>query len=113
MLQSSSPTSLQELLETQVVSETESVEETARKSPWVKSFLQYPALKDKDRREMFFFRLHTSLLGNTSPDKLEVTKKILLEMGGRYFSDMKYQEPSLHFTDIHNLVPQIFRFARN
>ena len=34
-------------------------------------------------------------------------------MGTRYFSDRKYQEPSIRFTDIHNLVPQIFRFANN
>ena len=93
-----------------VTSETDTVEERASKSPWLESFLRYPGLKDKDRREMFFFRLHTSLLGNTSPDTLEVTKNILLEMGRRYFSDRKYQEPSIHFTDIHNLVPQIFRF---
>ena len=96
-----------------VVSGNDSVEETARKSPWLQSFLQFPALKDNDRREMFFFRLHSSLLGNTSPDQLEDTKKILLEMGTRYFSDRKYQEPSIRFTDIHNLVPQIFRFANN
>ena len=97
-----------------MVSEGDSVEEIARKSPWLQSFLQYPGLKDKDRREMFYFSLHTSLLGNTNPShQLEATKTILLEMGRRYFSDRKYQEPSIHFTDIHNLVPQIFRFARN
>ena len=113
-LQTSIPTSLQELLDSQVVSEGDSVEETARKSPWLQSFLQYPGLKDRDRREMFFFSLHTSILAKTSPsDQLEATKTILLEVGRRYFSDRKYQEPSIHFTDIHNLVPQIFRFARN
>ena len=94
-----------------MVSETDSVEETARKSPWLHSFLQYPGLKDQDRREMFFFRLQTSQLGKTSPNQLETTKNILLEIGRRYFSDRKYQEPSIHFTDIHNLVPQIFRLA--
>ena len=96
-----------------VVSGNDSVEDTARKSRWLESFLQFPALKDNDRREMFFFRLHSFRLGNTSPDQLEVTKSILLEMGARYFSDRKYQQPSIHFTDIHNLVPQIFRFASN
>ena len=109
MLQVTVPTSLEELLETQVISEAGSVEEDASKSPWILAFLQYPGMRDEDKRQMLFFRLLTSRLLKTKTTELDVNKKILLEIQRRYFSDSKFQQPSISFTDIHNVVPQIFR----
>lgn len=109
MLQVTSPKSLEELLETQVISEAGSVEEDVSKSPWILAFLQYPGMRDEDKREMLFFRLLTSRLLKTKTTELDVNKKILLEIQRRYFSDSKFQQPSISFTDIHNVVPQIFR----
>ena len=108
-MQVSIPTSLEELVETQVSSEAGTVEEDASRSPWVESFLQSPGMRDRDRREMLYFRLLTSRLFRTSTDQMENTRKILQEMRTRFFSDIKYQQPSIHFTDIHNVVPEIFR----
>ena len=73
-LQVSTPTSLEELVETQVSSETGTVEEDASRSPWVESFLQSPGMRDRDRREMLYFRLLTSRLFRTSTDQLEKTR---------------------------------------
>ena len=96
-------------MDTQVISEAGSVEENVNKSPWLQCFLQYPAMRDNDRREMFFFSLQTSQLVKTNTEQLEATKNLLLDIQRRYFSDKKYQEPKIHFTDIHNVVPEIFR----
>ena len=109
-MQVSVPTSLEDLLDTQVISQAGSVEDNVSKSPWLVAFLQYPAMRDEDKREMLYFRLHTSRLLNTKTTELDVTRKILFEMRRRYFSDSKFQQPSISFTDIHNVLPQIFRF---
>ena len=109
MLQVTVPTSLEELLETQVISEAGSVEEDASKSPWILAFLQYPGMRDEDKRQMLFFRLLTSRLLKTKTTELDVNRRILFEIQRRYFSDSKFQQPSISFTDIHNVVPQIFR----
>ena len=103
------PTTLEELVDSQVVSEAGTVEDIASKSPWVVSFLQYPGMRDKDKRELLYFRLLTSRLVNTKADQLDLNRKILLELQTRYFYDNKFQQPSIHFSDIHNVVPQIFR----
>ena len=87
----------------------ESVDKAMVRAPWVQAFLAAPVMKEVTRRELLAFRVHCAWLLRTPTDQMTVTKNILREMQQRFFADNKFYQPSISFTDIHNVVDEIFR----
>ena len=75
----------------------------------LQAFLQTPSMKDADRREILGYFLCCSCLLRTPADQLTTTRTILAEIQRRFFADTKFYQPSIKFTDIHNVVDEIFR----
>ena len=87
----------------------ESVDKAMVRAPWVQAFLAAPVMKEVVRRELLVFRVHCARLLRTPTDQVTVTKNILREIQQRFFADNKFYQPTIHFTDIHNVVEEIFR----
>ena len=77
----------------------------------LQAFLQTPSMKDTDRREILGYFLCCSCLLRTPADQLATTRTILAEIQRRFFADTKFYQPSIKFTDIHNVVDEIFRLV--
>ena len=77
----------------------------------LQAFLQTPSMKDTDRREILGYFLCCSCLLRTPADQLTTTRNILAEIQRRFFADTKFYQPSIKFTDIHNVVDEIFRLV--
>ena len=78
-------------------------------SHWIQSFLKTNAMKDATKKDILIFYIYCSALNSVSPDKVSATKKILIEMQTKFFEDTKFYQPKIAFTDINNVVNEIFR----
>ena len=77
----------------------------------LQAFLQTPSMKDTDLKEILGYFLCCSCLLRTPADQLTTTRNILAEIQRRFFADTKFYQPSIKFTDIHNVVDEIFRLV--
>lgn len=68
-------------------------------------------MKDATRKEVLLFYIYCNALNSVAPDKVSATKKILLEMQKKFFEDSKFFQPKIAFTDINNVVNEIFRYT--
>ena len=68
-------------------------------------------MKDATRKEVLLFYIYCFALNSVAPDKVSATKKILLEMQKKFFEDSKFFQPKIAFTDINNVVNEIFRYT--
>ena len=105
----STPRSLDQLVDSVTVEPGESLDKAMVRAPWVQAFLAAPVMKEVARRELLVFRVYCAWLLRTTPDQVTMTKTILREMQQRFFVDIKFYQPSISFTDIHNVVDEIFR----
>jgi len=107
------PRSLEELCQTAVWKtvdgEWSGLEEVALKSAWIRSFLNSPRVSGEDMtiRDIFFFYLATTGLQRSLDSETEVW--LLQDIQNIFFSDTDFHIPAIHFTDIHNTVPKIYR----
>ena len=84
------------------------MEKMIKQYSWINAFLESPKMKySQERTELFYFIIHLSLLEKSDDNKL--IKAIMEMIRVRYFSDSDYWQPSVALSDIHNVVPQIFR----
>ena len=103
------PRTVDQLADTVNIIDGEDIEESVRQAPWAHFFLQTAQMKDPDRREIFYFLVYCSVLLRIPPEQQQSLKNILTEMGHRFFADSEFWQPSIKFTDIHNVVDDIFR----
>ena len=87
----------------------ENIEESVRQTPWPNSFLQTAQMKDPDRREIFYFLVYCSVLLRIPLEQTQDMRTILTEMKSRFFADTEFWQPSIKFTDPHNVVDDVFR----
>ena len=106
----STPRTVEQLVDSVTVDPGESVDRSMLQAPWVQAFLASPAMNEVTRREIFAFRVYCAWLLRT-PTHQTVTKSILRKIQQRFFVDTKFYQPSIHFTDIHNVVDEIFRLV--
>ena len=109
----STPRSLDQLVDSVTVEPGESVDKAMARAPWVQAFLAAPVMREVARRELLVFRVHCAWLLRTPPEQMTVTRTILREVQQRFFADNKFYQPTIHFTDIHNVVDEIFRYSEN
>ena len=79
------------------------------KSPWIKAFTESPKMKISERRKLFDFLLHLSLLKSAQNDDMNKTKCVLAQLRNEYFNDNDLFQPSIALKDINNQVDGIFR----
>jgi len=103
------PHTVDQLVDAITIVDGENVEESVRQDLWAHSFLQIAQMKDPDRREIFCFLVYCSFLLRIPIEQQQNIKNILTEMGLRFFADNEFWQPSIKFTDIHNVVDDIFR----
>ena len=86
------------------------VEQIVKRSMWANAFLESPKIKgSSEKTEIFYFLVYLSLLNKIPENDTERTRNIIERIKVRYFSDSAYWQPSISFSDIHNVVNDIFR----
>ena len=103
------PRTVDQLVDAVNIIDGENVEESVRQDLWAHCFLQIAPMKDPDRKEIFYFLVYCSVLLRIPIEQQQNLKNILTEMGLRFFADNEFWQPSIKFTDIHNVVDEIFR----
>lgn len=103
------PRTVDQLVDAVNIIDGENVEESVRQDLWAHCFLQIAPMKDPDRKEIFYFLVYCSVLLRIPIEQQQNLKNILTEMGLRFFADNAFWQPSIKFTDIHNVVDEIFR----
>ena len=103
------PRTVDQLVDAITIIDGKDLEESIHDDPWACCFLQTAPMKDPDRREIFCFLAYCSFLIRIPIEQQQNLKNILTEMGIRFFADNEFWQPSIKFTDIHNVVDDIFR----
>ena len=63
----------------------------------------------RERTELFYFLVYTSILATVEKTDKERTRDVLEYIRARYFTDSQFYQANIAVADIHNVVNDIFR----